>query len=128
MPGKCDCDLCRRGRKWDEIIDRTAFSSPEDKEFVVDLVENHLCEVEEELSCQYAILNGDWPSAVERLEMALDTAKKKRADKRSQPVHCDRPPTAPCNREFCLFPTACGYLIIEKYEEGTTCQNSPISE
>jgi hypothetical protein len=34
-----------------------------------------------------------------------------------QPAHCDRPPTAPCNREFCLFPEVCTYLIIEKYEE-----------
>jgi hypothetical protein len=34
-----------------------------------------------------------------------------------QPDHCDKPPTAPCNREFCLFPQACGYLIIEKYKE-----------
>jgi hypothetical protein len=47
----------------------------------------------------------------------------------SQPAHCDKPPTAPCNREFCLFPQACGYLIIEKYkEENDKCQDTTISE
>lgn len=42
---------------------------------------NHLSDVEDELNYHKAIMNGSWPSAVEKLQSALDNAKKLRTKK-----------------------------------------------
>lgn len=70
----CDCDLCKRHRKFEKFLKKYPFSQ-EDKKFLDKLYED-LNMTEFELDYREAILDGSWPQAKKILERSLEEAKK----------------------------------------------------
>lgn len=67
----CNCRLCKRSRKFDDVMKRV---QQKDHKWFKDLY-TELINVEADLEYKDAIMSGQWPSSVEILERCLEKAR-----------------------------------------------------
>lgn len=77
----CDCETCIRSRRYSNIIYK--LSNDDDIEFMEGVM-NTLVDTEDDLNHKQAILDGSWPSAVEKLGNSLMNALEIREKKKKQ--------------------------------------------
>lgn len=69
---RCDCDLCKRQRKFQKVMRSYKFKE-EDRKFIEKIYEDlNMTEFDNDVN--EAVLDGSWPSAKEILTRALDKA------------------------------------------------------
>jgi hypothetical protein len=73
---KCNCNWCKRFKQFKRVMANPNLTAFEKK--FIDKLFDDLMHVEDDLNYKECILEGDWPSAVEQLELALARAKNKR--------------------------------------------------
>ena len=78
---ECNCNWCKRYKQFKRVIENPKLT-PFERKFIDKLFDD-LNHVEADLNYKECILEGDWPSAVEQLELALARAKNKRAADRN---------------------------------------------
>lgn len=71
---KCNCDVCKHSHKFMSIIKNL---SKEDKTWMENFYSYFMC-IAEDNEYKGMILKGDWPSAIEQLEYALQLARRKK--------------------------------------------------
>lgn len=70
---KCTCDACEHSKKFYSIIENL---NTKNKKWMSDFYSHYMC-IYEDLDYYKAIMEGNWPSAVEQLKIALKLAESK---------------------------------------------------